>query len=63
MLRKVALYEYGCHIGVETDGKKHRGQRQRLIAQYTRPFSHGECVQVNDAVKHIVLVLPRHPVA
>ena len=63
MLWKVALHEYCCYIGVETHRKKHRGQRQRLIAQYTGPFGDGECVQVNDAVKHIVLVLARHPVA
>ena len=63
MLRKVALYEYGCHIGVETDGKKHRGQRQCLVAEHSGAFGHGECMQVDDAVKHIILVLARNPVA
>ncbi len=59
----VALHEHGCHLGVEPDRKQHRRQVQRGFTEYAWLLGDRERVQVDDAVKDVLVVLVGHPVA
>jgi len=59
----MALHENRRHIGVQTDGKKHRRKLQSIHADDARFFGDGQRMQVDDAVKNVGFVLSFDPVS
>ena len=62
MLVDVALHEDGCNLGVETDGEKHCRKFESLFADDSGTVENGECVEIDDAVVHVPVVLAGDPV-
>ena len=59
----VALHKNCCDLRIEPYGEQYCGQLQRLLTEHTWSVGNGECVQVDDAVKDVVVVLTRDPIA
>jgi hypothetical protein len=53
----VALHEHGGHVGVEPDREQHRGELEGGLADDAGRLGDGECVEVDDAVEDVLLVL------
>jgi hypothetical protein len=63
MLGDMRLDKYRGDIRVEPYGKQHRGKLNGVLAEHARLVGDGEGVQVDNAMKHVVVMLPRDPIA
>ena len=63
MLGDVALHEHRGDVGIEADGEQDRRQLDGALADDAGFLGDGQGVEVDDAVEHVVLVLPGDPVA
>jgi len=59
----VALHEDSGHLGIEPDCEQRGRQFESVLAHDARAVSHGQGVQIDDAVEGVALVLAAHPVA
>ena len=62
VLDDVALHEHRGHVGVEADAEERRRQLQRALTDDAGLVDHGQRVEVDDAVEHVLVVLAAHPV-
>jgi hypothetical protein len=63
MFWHMALNKYGCNIWVEANGKQNCRKLQSVSADDPWLFGHRQCVQINDPMKNIGLMLTRNPVS
>ena len=62
VLGNMRLHKNRCNIWVKTHRKEHRRKFHGVLAKYPWCIGHGERMEVNDAVKDIILVLSSYPV-
>ena len=59
----MTLGEHRGDVGVEADGEQHRSGLERGCANDVRLVGDGQCVQVDDAVECVAVMLPGYPLA